>query len=466
MDIAGGPPQTICDAPTGRRLLEPDGVILFDGAPQRSVWRVPAAVASQSPKSLDDRQDGTATPGWPMFLPDGEHFLYTIISGTDQTVMVGQARLARQSSRSSRRRSRVLYAEPGYLLYVRDHTLVAQRFDAQSLTLEGEAVPHRRRTRRGLGRAWPPSRCRAPACWPFAAASCRAGGSCGSTGAGKETPVIDAVGDYHDTWFSPDGKRLVFDAGTQRRRPRSLDPRPHARRHHRFTFEAGRRTRSDLVARRPSHRLHVAGKGTGDLYVKDASGTKDAEPLLVHARPRSTCPTGRGMARTSCTRVRGDRRRLGHLGAADDGRRPQAVFRSSRRSSTSLCDSFSPDGKYIAYQSNESGRPEIYVQEFPDARNKWQVSTEGGTESFWRGDGKELFYRSGHAPHGRAGPDGALLQRRHSSRALPGALRLGPRARPLPAVAGRPAVPRARRARPRAEQPASVVLNWTAALPK
>lgn len=64
---------------------------------------------------------------------------------------------------------------------------------------------------------------------------------------------------------------------------------------------------------------------------------------------------------------------------------------------TRFADSFgtlSPDGRYFAYSSNESGRSEVYVQEFPEPRNKWQVSTRGGTQPFWRADGRELYYRS------------------------------------------------------------------------
>jgi Tol biopolymer transport system component len=54
----------------------------------------------------------------------------------------------------------------------------------------------------------------------------------------------------------------------------------------------------------------------------------------------------------------------------------------------------SPDGKFLAYRSNESGRAEVYVQEFPVAHSKWQVSTEGGRDPFWRGDGREMYYRA------------------------------------------------------------------------
>ncbi len=55
---------------------------------------------------------------------------------------------------------------------------------------------------------------------------------------------------------------------------------------------------------------------------------------------------------------------------------------------------FSPDARFVAYQSNESGRPEIYVQSFPVATGKWQVSSSGGTDPAWRADGKQLYYRS------------------------------------------------------------------------
>jgi Tol biopolymer transport system component len=65
-----------------------------------------------------------------------------------------------------------------------------------------------------------------------------------------------------------------------------------------------------------------------------------------------------------------------------------------KTSFTELWPVFSPDGRFLAYQSNESGRQEIYVQSFPGPGGKWQVSSTGGTEPHWRADGKELYYRS------------------------------------------------------------------------
>jgi eukaryotic-like serine/threonine-protein kinase len=140
MDIAGGPPQTICDAPTGSDgSWSANGTILFDGRGSDPIWRVPAAGGVAKIEVAGDTKQ-SAAPGWPMFLPDGEHFLYTLVGATDQQVVVGKldSKDVKQLIKTS---SRVVYAEPGYLLYVRENTLVAQKFDAKSLTLDGEAVP-------------------------------------------------------------------------------------------------------------------------------------------------------------------------------------------------------------------------------------------------------------------------------------------------------------------------------------
>jgi Tol biopolymer transport system component len=129
-----------------------------------------------------------------------------------------------------------------------------------------------------------------------------------------------------------------------------------------------------------------------------------------------------------------------------------------------LFATLSPDNRYIAYHSNESGRPEIYVQEFPEARNKWQVSIEGGTSAFWRADGRELFYRNATRLMAVPVETGAtfiagtpveLFQTRFAAITVRGHYR--------PTLDGQRFLVLAPLAR-EAEQPASVVLNWTAAL--
>jgi Tol biopolymer transport system component len=124
----------------------------------------------------------------------------------------------------------------------------------------------------------------------------------------------------------------------------------------------------------------------------------------------------------------------------------------------------SPDGKYVAYQSNHSGQNEIYVQEFPEARNRTQLSTGVGVEAYWRGDGREIFYRSGTRLMAvdvqagaafTAGSPKTLFQTRFAT--------MTSRGRYRPSADGQRFLivgPLARET----EQPASVLLNWTGAL--
>ena len=126
---------------------------------------------------------------------------------------------------------------------------------------------------------------------------------------------------------------------------------------------------------------------------------------------------------------------------------------------------FSPDGKYMAYQSNESGRMEIYVHEFPEARTKWQVSTGGGTQPHWRADGKELFYRDGRSLMAvpvatdstfTIGSPVRLFETRFAAVTVRGHYRAWPDGQRFLVLA-----PLARDL----ERPAAVVLNWLSTLP-
>ena len=282
-DIAGGPPQTICDAPTGSDgTWSADGVILFDGRSNDPILRVPAAGGVAKPEVADDPKNGTATPGWPMFLPDGRHFLFTRNTGTDQAVVVGTLD-SHEIKPLFKTTSRVLYAEPGYLLYVRENTLVAHRFDAKSLTLEGDAVP----IGEGLGvdsvglASFSVSRNGVLA---FRSGDLQGRRLVWLDRTGKEMPAIDEIGDYHDTGISPDGKRLVFDAGTAtsasdvwiRDLVRGVTTR--------FTFDPA--AEIDSVWSPDGRRIAYSSrvKGPADLYVKDASGTRDEEVLLASSK--------------------------------------------------------------------------------------------------------------------------------------------------------------------------------------
>jgi serine/threonine protein kinase len=462
VDIAGGPPQTLCDVTSdGDGSWSPEGVILFDGGTTDPLREVPASGGVSKPVVLDEGQTGgTPGAGWPEFLPDGKHFLYSIIKGPELTLKVGL--LGSSVSKTLfKTTTRVAYAAPGYLLFVRDRTLVAQKFDAGSLAIEGEAVP----LGEGLG-----TDTVGLASFSVSRTGVLAyrGGELGGSRllwidrAGKETPVIDAVGDYHDSWFSPDHTRLAYDVGGTnagndvwiRDLQRGVSSR--------FTF--GPSTNVDPVWSPDGRRIVYTSreKGPGDLFMKDASGTKDPEPLLVDATEKYVSDWSAD-GKYLLFSARGGTNRGWDIWALpmDGERKPIPVVRTQF---AEIWATFSPDGKYIAYQSNESGRAEIYVQEFPDARNKWQVSTDGGVESHWRADGKELFYRSGPrimavpvqlGASFSAGTPAALFETRFSSVVARGLFRPAPDGQRFVVLASRAVG---------AEQPASVVLNWTSAL--
>ncbi len=311
VDIAGGPPQVICDAGNGDGSWSPTGVILFDGNSTDPLRQVSAAGGVPKPVVLEEgKTEGTTSAGWPEFLPDGRHFLYSLVQGSELTLKVGSLD-STTSTTLFKTTTRVAYASPGYLLFVRDRTLVAQKFNPDSLAVEGDAVP----LGEGLGTdavglaAFSVSR--------TGVLAYRGGDLTGARlvwidRAGKETPLFDAPGDYHDTWFSPDRTRMVYDSNNDiwiRDLQRGVSSR--------FTF--GQSTSVDPIWSPDGRRVVYTNrqKGPGDLYVKDASGTKDAEPLLVNGDEKYVSDWSADGQLHPVLRARRHQPRLGSVGAAD-----------------------------------------------------------------------------------------------------------------------------------------------------
>ncbi|HET7617792.1 MAG TPA: protein kinase [Vicinamibacterales bacterium] len=462
VDINGGPVQLITDVPSpgGDGSWSPEGVILFDGTVNDVLREVPAGGGVSKPVVLEaDKPSGTTGSGWPEFLPDGKHFLYTV--GTSDFVLKVGLLGSTTSKTLFTTTTRVQYADPGYLLFVRDRTLVAQKFDPDTQTLEGDPVP----LGEGLGTddvglaAFSISR--------TGVLVYRGGELTGSRlvwidRQSKETPAIDEAAEYHDTWFSPDRTRLAYDVGGDnggddiwiRDLRRGVSSR--------FTF--GPSTNVVPVWSPDGRRIVYSSreKGAGDLYIKDASGARDPEPLLVDDQEKYATdwsPDGKYLLFSQ----RGKEAGGWSIWALPMTGEPKPVPIVKTRFNE-MWGTFSPDGRYIAYQSNESGRIEVYVQEFPDARNKWQVSTNGGAEPYWRADGRELFYRSGPTimvvpveikTSFVAGTPAVIAETRFAAVVARGFYRPTPDGQRFLVLA-----PRAGQV----ETPPTIVLNWTSAL--
>jgi Tol biopolymer transport system component len=281
---------------------------------------------------------------------------------------------------------------------------------------------------------------------------------------GKETPAIDEPGDYRDTWLSPDGKRVAFD-GSGPSTAGDIWIRDLVRRvTTRFTFDPA--VERDPVWSPDSRQIVFtsAVKGRGDLYLKDASATKEAELLFASPDVKLASDWSRDgsylLFSTQSAETGWDSYALPMKGT---NRTAVALLKTKF---DELFPTFSPDGHYIVHSSNESGRSEVYAQEFPDARTKSQISTDGGGQPYWSGDGKEIFYRSRTrlmavpvqtSPTLSIGAPTELFQVPFAAVIVRGHYRPAPDGKRFLVIAalGRDAV-----------KPASVVLNWTVALPK
>ncbi len=388
IDVAGGPAQKICDAPTGSDgSWSRDGVILFDGNPNDPILRVAAAGGTPTIAVKPDAARKEGTVAWPEFLPDGRHFLYmaTGEKAEDNAYRIGTLDSA-ESKAVAPAQTLVTYAPPGYLLFVRDKTLVAQRFDAKASRTTGEPVPlaeHIGTDAVGLARF-----------------SVSQDGvlvyRTGESGdrlvwvdrSGREAETIGDPGEHHNPSLSPGGDRLAYDLADPRTGKTDIWIRDLKRGvSSRLTFGPGD---SFCPLWSPDGRTVTYTRGQ-DLVEKPVDGRGEEKLLFKSDGLNIACDWSH------------DGRTLIFMGRSKDtgwdiwmlplaGEKKPVPF--LRTPFMEIIPVVSPDGRYVAYQSNESGRSEVYVQSFPGPGGKWQVSAAGGAEPRWRADGHELLYRA------------------------------------------------------------------------
>ncbi len=282
------------------------------------------------------------------------------------------------------------YAPPGYLLFVRDRTLVAQPFDAKAMKTTGEPVPLAEQIGTdavGLAR--------------FSVS--RDGVLAYRTGesgnrlvwvdrSGKELDTLGDPGEYGEPDLSPSGDRLAFDLVDLRSNKSDIWIRDLARGvNSRFTFAPGNAF-APLWSRGGETIVFTSDReGAPGLYEKAASGQGEEKLLLKEEAlviPISFSPDGRFLA----YQMRNPKTSWDIMILPMTGERKPVAFAAASFNENQ--GKFSPDGRFLAYISNESGRNEIYVQSYPGPGGKWQISNAGGTDPHWRADGKELYYRS------------------------------------------------------------------------
>jgi Tol biopolymer transport system component len=395
IDASGGPAIPLCDTNTPYPGSWGRGdVILFTPANGRGLSRVAAAGGTPTQATTLDTKGGELGHAYPYFLPDGRHFLYAAAGDPTSGVYVG--------SLDSPDRTRLFdsfanaqYAS-GFLVFPRGGTLLAQPFDATRLALSGEATPVAEQIR---FYEWLPTRTTAT----FAVSDTgvlvfeawRTSRLVWFDRAGRQTAILGDPARYQSmVHLSPDGSQASVVA-TDSQEATNV-----------WLFDVARGLRTPLTVSgsvvasiwsRDGGRIVFSSsrKGHLDLYQKASSGAGPEEVLLEddgNKYPESLSPDGRFLAYMTGPR--------GSAVTADVWILPQfgdrKAFPFTKLPSFEAGTQFSPDGRWVAYNSDESGQAEVYVAPFPGPGGKVRVSSAGGDNARWRRDGKEIFFLDGN----------------------------------------------------------------------
>lgn len=396
LNLNGGPGQTLCDAPNGRGgTWNKDGVILFTptGTLGVGLYQISASGGAPVQVTVPDKNLQEDSNRWPMFLPDGIHYLYAAInlSGRRDLYSVYLGALNSKEKRLVvRAKGNVAYAEPGYLLYYRDQALFVQHFDSKKFDLSGDPVPILTDVQ-------------------FFPRISEAVFSAAGTGLLVAQRSADS-GASQVLWFDRKGQQIGFAMNTGIYGNVMLDPSgkfvasdttdPVSQNTDIWTYDLEARTAKRLTFDPALDSLPIWSPDGSriifasnrelkfDLYLKDANGAQEEKVIPQDGADRFPTDWSRDGKYVLYERAPD----LWYLRLSD--LQPVPLLKAS---STLRSPRFSPDGKWVAYSSNESGRWEIYVTSFPEAHGKWQVSNGGGEQPRWRGDGNELFYLSSDA---------------------------------------------------------------------
>ncbi len=403
LDTRGGPPITLADGSMdGGGTWSPNGTIVFSPHILSPLMKISSDGGNASlAVAIDTAVDKGR--GFPWFLPDGEHFLFAVWRPAGRMQLRAGSLSSTASSVIGEADSNAIYAE-GHLLYLRENSLMAQPFDVKSLRTTGEAAPVADHVQRFANLV------------EVGVFSASVTGllayRTGAVTAVRQLTWVDRQGKFGGTvgeprsffgiQFSPDRKTLAVaapDAGGNYDLwmydvARGVSTR--------FTVDPANEFWPVFS---PDGRRVIfmsAPKGHGDLYRKPANGAGAEE--LIYADNTDKLPTSwsRDGKFLLYFALAGQRYQMWVLPLTPQ--RPGAPLKPVPFHESQFNDAdpqFSPDGKWVAYNSTESGQVEIYVSPFSRPTEMHQISRGGGVWSRWSQDGKEIFYQ---------GPGGQLME--------------------------------------------------------
>jgi serine/threonine protein kinase len=385
IDVTGGSPQTLCAVSFPRGgTWSSNGEIIFCPSPSDSLLAIPANGGVPHPLTTLDAKQKESSHRWPSMLPDGRHYLFMVRkpSAIGDVICVGSID-SREKKLLMTVSSNAMYAEPGYILFVRNRTLYARRFDLRTISFTAAEIPiaHAIQTH-GSGFAL------------FSAARdvlVFEGGTLASSlevigRDGRLQGTLGEPGDIFSVNITSDGQHVVYSL---------LDPVTGAsdiwlydrqrRVARRQTFGPANDFYA-VVSPDQSELIFASNRaGIPDIYAKPIDGAE--ERLLLQSNfakfPQSISSDGRFLLYRQVL-TQGDIWVLPLKGGKP--------FPFATSPFNEIQPTFSPSGRWVAYASNESGRYEVYVARFPSGSGRVQISPDGGRQPTWRGDEKELYY--------------------------------------------------------------------------
>jgi Tol biopolymer transport system component len=398
IEINSGLPETIAEAGTARGgCWSANGMILFSPTPASPIYGIPASGGEARPITELDIKRGDTSHRFPTFLPDGRHFLFFVQGASESNVLVGSID-SKESRGVTSAQAAVLFAPPDYVLFVREGALRAQHFDLKNMKLVGESVSIA-------------DHVQASGSLNFANVSVSMNGILtfvtGGSATISELTIVDRSGkdlgtigtayEQLDVSVAPDGHAValsrydmsgasdvwVFDLRRDLQTRQTFSP---ANEFGPLWSPDGKTIVFSSFDKRP-----------GDLFVKRVDSSGPGDVLFADRRRKiASCWSRDGNYIIYQALTPGTQWDIEAWSLRD-----RKVIPLVNTPASEMHGQLSPDSRWLAYASSESGRMEVFVRPFLNGRGEhWQISGGGGSMPRWSADGKELFYVS---------PDGKLM---------------------------------------------------------
>jgi Tol biopolymer transport system component len=391
IDLGGAGPVSICDSDLGRGgSWSQDGTIVAALSYNAGISRVPAAGGVPTPITTVDNVT-YSSHRWPWFLPDSKHFLYLAINhnapaSPDTAVFIASID-GKENRLLFHTLSNAIYVS-GHLLFQRENSLVAQPFDPSSLKFNSEPQTLSENVQYDAG------------LWRANLSASSDGTMVYASGAtegietltwfdrtGKVLGTVGEQGGFYDLDLSPDEKKLaVVDANTSNATIFIHDLQSKLKT--RLTFSGG--THRGPIWSPDGREIAFTSKQQSEISVKTIAGNVPERTLLSSSTPlyQGVTDWSRDGRYLMIEQGPGVNEQLWVVPMFGE-HKPFPYTKASMQERGGV---FSPDGRWVAYMTNETGHPEIFVAPFPWTGAKWQVSNGGGADARWRADGKEIYY--------------------------------------------------------------------------